>query len=578
MYIIPNPQKWELKDEKIDAAAVFFEADCDCIYEFAGDLNEAGAKTKIAFKKIDGLGVEEYKININTNGIEVLHSTAEGGYRAYTTLKQILAQRVDGKINCMSIEDYPDISNRGYMLDISRGKIPNLEHIKNIVDILSDLKYNQIQLYMESLVYEYKNFPEYTKDTEPLTQAEIKELDAYCKERFIQLVPNQNSFGHMGVWTKKEELSHLAVTGLNGKPSATLNPLLDETIEFIDKIYDGYFDAFSSDMVNIGMDETFELGLSETKEACEKYGTGKVYIDYLIKVCNLISEKYGKTPMFWDDIVFKHPEQIENVPKNAIFMDWGYETIEHFDRNSQRLKEHGFRYYLCPGTSMWQSYTGRNENMVINIAEAAESCKFYGAEGFLLTEWGDGGHSQFPSTAMFPLVFGGAMSWKAGSGHPETAFEYRRGLIAECKKYTDKYIYNVKGEKSLCDIAYRMGNYYLLEDAPKHNGTELAIYMRKGGAEQEKINGFKRVKEYMQRLRNELSEVEADEIAIREIRNNCDMVLLIASKLIGDEIDFRKEFDALKAEFESLWMMKNHRAGINICMDGIEKFVLGSVH
>ena len=56
------------------------------------------------------------------------------------------------------------------------------------------------------------------------------------------------------------------------------------------------------------------------------------------------------------------------------------------------------------------------------------------------------------------------------------------------------------------------------------------------------------------------------------------MVLLIASKLIGDEIDFRKEFDALKAEFESLWMMKNHRAGINICMDGIEKFVLGSVH
>ena len=70
-----------------------------------------------------------------------------------------------------------------------------------MVDILSDLKYNQLQLYMESFVYEYKNFPEYTKDTDPLTQAEIRELDAHCKERFMLLVPNQNSFGHMAAWT-----------------------------------------------------------------------------------------------------------------------------------------------------------------------------------------------------------------------------------------------------------------------------------------------------------------------------------------------------------------------------------------
>ena len=68
--------------------------------------------------------------------------------------------------------------------------------------------------------------------------------------------------------------------------------------------------------------------------------------------------------------------------------------------------------------------------------------------------------------------------------------------------------------------------------------------------------------------------MKADETSVREIRVNCDMVLLIASKLIGDEIDYKKEFDALKAEFEELWMMKNHRAGINVCMDLIEKAVL----
>lgn len=573
MYIIPNPQKWEIKDEKIDVSSVFVEAD-DEISSFAKVLDEKNGEVKISFKKDTSLSNEQYKIEVSINGIEVLYATCVGAYRAVSTLKQILAQREDGRMNCMSIDDYPDIPNRGYMLDISRGRIPNLSHIKTIVDILADLKYNQLQLYMETFVYEYKNFPEYTKDTDPLTQAEIKELDAYCKERFIALVPNQNSFGHMYAWTGKKELSHLAITGENGKPSPTLNPLLEETLDLIDKIYDGYFDAFSSDMVNIGMDETFDLGLNETKEACEKYGTGKVYTDYLVKVCKLISEKYGKTPMFWDDIVFKHPEQIENVPENAIFMDWGYETIEHFDRNCQRLKERGFKYYLCPGTSMWQSFTGRSENMVINIASSAECAKYYDAEGFLLTEWGDNGHPQFPATAMFPLVFGGAMTWNAGSWHSETAFEYRRELIGECKKYTDKYIYHCTGEKSLCDIVYRMGNYYLLEHAPKHNCTELSMYMCAKDIPAEKIRAFKLVKEYMLGLRAELDEITADEIAIREIRVNCNMVILIASKLVGDKLDFAKEFETLKAEFEDLWMMKNHRAGINKCMDAIAKSVL----
>ena len=85
-------------------------------------------------------------------------------------------------------------------------------------------------------------------------------------------------------------------------------------------VYDGYFDAFSADTVNIGMDEPIEIRLNETKEICEKEGIGKVYADYLNKVCGLILEKYKKRPMFWDDIIFKHPEQLANIPKEAVLM------------------------------------------------------------------------------------------------------------------------------------------------------------------------------------------------------------------------------------------------------------------
>ena len=117
-----------------------------------------------------------------------------------------------------------------------------------------------------------------------------------------------------------------------------------------------------------------------------------------------IDKKYNKTPMFWDDIVFKHPEQIDNIPKNAIVMHWGYETEHRFERNCRLINEKGLKFYVCPGTSMWGSFTGRTNNMYFNITNAVESGCEHGAEGFLLTEWGDGGHPQFPCVTYLPLV------------------------------------------------------------------------------------------------------------------------------------------------------------------------------
>lgn len=574
MNIIPRPQKIETKEEKIKLNACRVTGADEEISEFTKELNHSDGDTEISFKKDGGLNGEHYKINVGQNGIEVFYGEPEGAFRAVSTLKQIIDGAENGEISCMSIEDYPSMKNRGYMLDISRGKIPNLEYLKRLVDILASVKYNQLQLYIDSLVFEYKNFKEYTKDTEPLTSEEIKELDSYCKKKFIKLVPNQNSFGHMGAWTAKKELSHLAITGKDGKPSATLNPLLDETPKLVDKIYGGMLDSFTADCINIGMDETVELGLNETKEACEKYGTGNVYTEYLNKICRLASEKYHKTPMFWDDIVFKHEEQIENVDKNAVFMQWGYEKEHHFDRNCRKLKENGLKFYVCPGTSMWGSYTGRTDNSTANMADAAECGAYYGAEGFLLTEWGDGGHPQCPSTSYFPLLFGGSVSWNAGLHNDEAEYPRRMETIKNCIKFADRYLFNCRGEKSLCEIAYRMGNYYLLEDSREFNHTELHEIVRTHGEiTDEKRIGFERVRAYMQSLRDELSEVVADESCIREIRLNCDMVILLASKCIEPDGDYSKQFGKLKNEFEELWLKNNRRAGMNICMDKFMDFL-----
>ena len=444
--------------------------------------------------------------------------------------------------------------------------------MKRFADILSDLKYNELHLYVNRFGFQYKNFEKYWNDYNGFTAEEIRELDAYCAERYIRLVPNLNSFGHMESFTSLDEFAHLAITDNNGKPSHTLNPLLEESLSFVDSIFDGIFENFSSDVVHIGMDETTTLGMGETKEVCEQLGVGQVYTDFLNKVLKLIVDKYHKTPMFWADIVFLHPEQLKNIPKFSIVMDWGYESEYVFDRNCNTLKEKGLPFYVCPGTSMWNSYTGRSNNAAFNMHNAALNAQHYGAEGFLLTEWGDCGYPQFYATAYFPLVFGGAVSWNP----LERYAMVRAQIVEDCKKYLDKYIFKVTGDSSLGDILFRMGNYYLVENSLYNNGTLCCKYMRSAGKtvpSPEEKRAFRRVIKYMEDLLTELDAVQFDPFMRKEIETNCQMVILFCRMHCGDPVE-DETVEAMKNTFIELWNRENkpYKGGKNSFMEAFENF------
>jgi hexosaminidase len=50
---------------------------------------------------------------------------------------------------CLKIRDWPDFARRGVMLDISRGRVPKLETLLELVGHLADFKINEFQLYTE---------------------------------------------------------------------------------------------------------------------------------------------------------------------------------------------------------------------------------------------------------------------------------------------------------------------------------------------------------------------------------------------------------------------------------------------
>ena len=570
MYVLPIPLKMTVGETFFAVGATALRCDDGRIRAFAAGLDRGGDYA-VTFAKEPHPSPEHYTVSVAADGVRVGYSELEGAYRAYTTVAQILAQTEDGKLPQIEIEDRPSIPNRGYMLDISRGKIPKLENLKKLVDLMAALKYNQLQLYLDSFAVAYRNFPEYTADTQPLTLDEIKELRDYCAARFIKMVPNQNSFGHMSVWTAKPELSHLAITGKDGKPSQTLNPLLPETLEFIDRVFDGYVDLFDCEYANVGMDETVDLGMNETKDECDKKGVGRVYVEYLAKVCRLITEKYGKTPMFWDDIVFKHPEELPNVPENAIFMQWGYETEHHYERNCRRISELGRRFYVCPGTSMWGSVTGRSNNALVNITSAAEAGAYNGAEGFLLTEWGDDGHPQFPAVTWLPFAVGAAASWNCMDHDAEVAYGQRTQMLEAVKSYLDDNVYKSKG---FADLLYRMGNYYLLEPRLHFNCTYLNYLIRHRDAvtEADKF-AYMKIYDHMAVLGRELDAHNADERCKREARLNCDTVMLLCRTVFEEKnAALAADLDALAARYRALWCEENHEKGVEIFIDLLNSF------
>src|SRR4029453_13120330 len=104
-----------------------------------------------------------------------------------------------GRLPVGTVEDWPDVPVRGVMLDVSRDKVPTMETVRALVDRLAGWKVNQLQLYMEH-TFAYRDHEDVWRAASPFTAEEVVELDAYCRARHVELVPNQNCLGHWERW------------------------------------------------------------------------------------------------------------------------------------------------------------------------------------------------------------------------------------------------------------------------------------------------------------------------------------------------------------------------------------------
>jgi hypothetical protein len=364
---------------------------------------------------------EGYVLHVTPHGARLIGADPAGLAHAARTFVQLVRLGIGAGtqvLPALTIHDAPDFPVRGVHLDVSRDKVPTFETLCALVDRLASWKINQLQLYTEH-AFAYPGHEVVWRGASPLTPFEVRELDRYCAERFVELVPNQQSFGHLHRWLVHEPYRALAEVPegiehpFSPRPEPYgLCPSDPGSLAFLAGLYDELLPCFTSGMLNVGLDETVDLDRGRSRERCEEVGTERVYLDFLLEVRKLAADR-GRRIQVFADILLEHPEVLRELPKDVIPLVWGYEEDHPFDTQLAAATAAGHEVYVCPGTSSWNSLGGRTENAIGNLTSAARQGRAHGARGYLITDWGDRGHLQPAPISEPGFLLGAALAWNA---------------------------------------------------------------------------------------------------------------------------------------------------------------------
>lgn len=373
---------------------------------------------------------QEYTLRVAPEGIVIAGGSGAGVLYGVQTLCQMLEQ-CGGMLPASEIRDFPDTDRRGYYLDQARGRVLKPEEMKKLVDRLCRYKINEFQLYVEH-TYLFRDFSELWRDTTPLSAEEIMELDDYCAERHIELVPSLASFGHL--YTLLSTKSHEELCELPDAASQpfsfcdrmahhTINVADHRALPLIKGMLEEYMALFRSRRFNLCADETFDLGKGRSAGLAGEKGVRRMYVDYLKELCGFLVE-HGRTPMFWGDVLCEEPDLARELPEGTVCLTWGYAPDQREDE-SRKMAETGIRQYLCPGVSGWNQWMNRIGDSYRNITRMCAYAGKYRAEGVLNTDWGDYGHINSTDHSIPGMIYGAAFSW---NGAPVPMEEMNRQI------------------------------------------------------------------------------------------------------------------------------------------------------
>ena len=355
-----------------------------------------------------GMREEGYVIVPDARGLVVIGSTDAGVFYGAQTVKQlVVGSGTSARLDRATIRDWPAMRYRGFHDDLSRGPVPTLDFQKKQMRTLAAYKVNVYSPYFEHTLL-YPSNPIIAPPGGAMTPDQVRELVAYAGRYHIDVIPEQEAFGHLHHMLKYEIYSPLAETPHGhvlapGQPGSL--PLIRQFFAEIDSL-------FPSKFIHLGADETFELGRGQTAERVHAEGIGPVYLDFL-KQIEAALRPTGKRFLFWGDVAMNSPDLVKTLPKSLVPVAWTYGVDTSYARFITPFRNAGMETWVAPGVSSWNRVYPDNAVALVNIQRFVRDGQRLGATGLINTSWDDDGEALF-NQVWYGALFGAAAGWQQG--------------------------------------------------------------------------------------------------------------------------------------------------------------------
>ena len=364
---------------------------------------------------------EGYALEVRPEEIVCAARDSAGLFYGLQTLCQLIrANRQGDTLRCLEVSDWPSLRWRCFQDDLTRGPSSTLDTLKFEASLGSYLKLNLMTYYME-YQFAFKKHPNIGPTNGSFTPQELSALVDYVKPLHLDVLGNQQSFGHFG-----QILSHPENAALRETPDV-LTPVHEETYRFLDDLYSEVCPLLTFPWFNVCCDETDGLGTGPARELAASIGVGGVYVRHIRRIHDLLRDQHHKRMMMWGDIILQHPGNLAEIPKDTIMLSWGYDARDSFESQIIPFSKSGYEFFVCPGVSDWNRILPDFGVAVTNIHNFVRDGIKHGALGMLNTDWEDDSEA-LKAVKWHADAWAAECAWNA-SATPIEAFNRRIGAV-----------------------------------------------------------------------------------------------------------------------------------------------------
>lgn len=359
-----------------------------------------------------------YLLRVESDRIRIQAPTATGRFYGVQTLRQMMRGSRGGVLPRADILDYPALEWRGISDDISRGQVSLPEDFEYIIRQLAYYKKNLYQPYIEDM-FAFDTDPEIGRARGHVTKAEMARLVEEARKNHVVLCPVFECLGHQDRLLGLPQNRKYAELQDPEKTPWSFSPVLPESFEFVTRLVDEMAGATPSPFFHIGGDESYDIGEGTSKQRVQEIGVGRVHAEFFSKLIHYIQKTHNRRVMLYGDMLLRHPEALEHMPKDALIVDWHYSPVTEYP-SIRQLKDAGFTHILAsPGLWSWAAFYPNYHKGFRNVATFADNAKRERLLGCITSSWGDNGAENLRRNNITGFAFSAAAEWEPISPDPD---------------------------------------------------------------------------------------------------------------------------------------------------------------